>query len=85
MRTSKRTNTKTNIFTSHLHCEAKKKKTNREICVLFDTMYSPAFPPTQPTYTIHLHTSPEILLAQTDSADTFYSFVLSFGALYIIL
>lgn len=31
-----------------------KKKTNREICVLFDTMYSPAFPPTQ----ADLHNTP---------------------------
>lgn len=55
-----------------LHCAA--NKTNREICVLFDTVYSPAFPPTQPTYTIHPHTRPEILLTQTDSSKSFYSF-----------
>lgn len=61
------------------HCEA--KKTNQKICIHFDTMYSPAFPPTPPAYTIHLHTSLGILFTQTDSSDTFYSFVLSFGAL----
>lgn len=48
------------------------KKTNGEICILFDTMYSPAFPPTQ----ADLHNTPphepwNPPLAQTDSSDTF--------------
>lgn len=34
--------------------------------------YSPGSPPTLPTYTIHLHTSTEILFMQTDSSDTFF-------------
>lgn len=69
MNTCKLRKTQTNVFKSHLRCEA--KMINRKICILFDTMYSPGFPPTQPTYTIHLHTSPEIFLTQIDSSDTF--------------
>lgn len=78
---------KTNLTNTQIYCMnsavRQKKKTNQKTCIHFDTVYSPALPPTHPTYTIHLHTSPawNPLLAQTDSSDTFYSFVLSFGTL----
>lgn len=60
---------------SNLTCTSRQKIQIGRFCILFDTMYSPASPPTQPTYTIHLHMSPEILLTQTHSSDTFCSFV----------
>lgn len=59
--------TQANIFT----CTARQKRQiGRSASSLTPCIHLP-FLPLGPTYTIHLHTSPEIVLTQTDSSDTF--------------